>query len=275
MRGKPRPHHRRPVHARIIPAHAGQTTEVPLSTASSTDHPRACGANDSDATHLTDSYGSSPRMRGKHPDHRGRHPWRRIIPAHAGQTACRLLISMCYTDHPRACGANMSWPALPRGVRGSSPRMRGKHEHGGHRRKHVRIIPAHAGQTKVSLPKLSWSPDHPRACGANSTCTRMPTSGTGSSPRMRGKPVEQRRRRAGDRIIPAHAGQTVAGKENAAEESDHPRACGANLESKKEVIETYGSSPRMRGKHRDDLRRHRLPRIIPAHAGQTSGGMAL
>ena len=73
------------------------------------------------------------------------------------------------------------------------------------------------------------------------------------------------------RIIPAHAGQTRRWHSDADSQSDHPRACGANLLKRIEKGSDFGSSPRMRGK----LAVHRVivasTRIIPAHAGQTSG----
>ena len=71
---------------RIIPAHAGQTPKARFAIMIFPDHPRACGANLAvrrvdDAVH-----GSSPRMRGKPAHCRCSWQWRRIIPAHAGQT---------------------------------------------------------------------------------------------------------------------------------------------------------------------------------------------
>ena len=71
----------------------------------------------------------------------------RIIPAHAGQTAVRIAISLAATDHPRACGANLSESATSTRPRGSSPRMRGKHRALVDHIYKGRIIPAHAGQT--------------------------------------------------------------------------------------------------------------------------------
>ena len=91
---------------RIIPAHAGQT-DLPYGRAiESTDHPRACGANQQGRTGAPIGFGSSPRMRGKRI--RNTTGWRpvRIIPAHAGQTFCMSNFFSCGPDHPRACGAN-------------------------------------------------------------------------------------------------------------------------------------------------------------------------
>ena len=133
----------------------------------------------------------------------------------------------------------------------------------------VRIIPAHAGQTRRGASPRTASPDHPRACGANDLPVLQFTERSGSSPRMRGKHGVERQNRLPDRIIPAHAGQTGCRCWVDGTGSDHPRACGANLQPGREGEADAGSSPRMRGKHRRNHGRNRLGRIIPAHAGQT------
>ena len=133
--------------------------------------------------------------------------------------------------------------------RGSSPRMRGTH--GQHRtsRVRVRIIPAHAGNTRgPSKPRVA-QPDHPRACGEHHSSRRGRNWRGGSSPRMRG----------------TLEGWTCCVEQGA----DHPRACGEHLR-RDLVVPTYGgSSPRMRGTREDFLHRTRNARIIPAHAGNT------
>ena len=116
---------------------------------------------------------------------------------------------------------------------------------------------------------MAYCADHPRACGANTGNHDGVSRSFGSSPRMRGKPVNFRRRRLPRRIIPAHAGQTGFWAPDAALSSDHPRACGANMLSVYTPCSGSGSSPRMRGKHRYPTIRARSLRIIPAHAGQT------
>ncbi len=50
------------------------------------------------------------------------------------------------------------------------------------------------------------------------------------------------------RIIPAHAGQTVAVILQKFSKTDHPRACGANGKGVSLDKDGGGSSPRMRGK---------------------------
>ena len=168
-------------------------------------------------------------MRGKRFENRQIVRRQRIIPAHAGQTDRPASSSTTRSDHPRACGANVSgFPSRDVNA-GSSPRMRGKPMLAIVRHLRVRIIPAHAGQTSSLLLSILPTSDHPRACGANTAARPSPWSTCGSSPRMRGKLLRRPRLAYPARIIPAHAGQTwtVAMAHSAG--TDHPRACGANF----------------------------------------------
>ncbi len=176
-----------------------------------------------------------------------------------------------HPDHPRACGANRFGIGALIGVSGSSPRMRGKHGRNPWCSFRVRIIPAHAGQTlRASSGSPQWS-DHPRACGANSASFCPMEATSGSSPRMRGKHLLQLLHVGAGRIIPAHAGQTRLFDGVATSVPDHPRACGANYSVHRPHRIQDGSSPRMRGKPFGYDTDAKLHRIIPAHAGQTSG----
>ena len=128
-------------------------------------------------------------MRGKRDDRGHRVRAERIIPARAGQTG--------------------SSPAGPHGRPGSSPRVRGKQVAVDLFLAEERIIPARAGQTPPLITMVETSPDHPRACGANSLHARLVAYEPGSSPRVRGKRRESQRMIQRTRIIPARAGQTV------------------------------------------------------------------
>ena len=155
---------------RIIPAHAGQTEPRQAHEWTSSDHPRACGANAVMQRVSDDEYGSSPRMRGKHAADPAGDLAPRIIPAHAGQTFRHVMATSVSTDHPRACGANDTADTLKPESTGSSPRMRGKRGLGCRGHGFLRIIPAHAGQTSTSCRTITAVSDHPRACGANVCC---------------------------------------------------------------------------------------------------------
>ena len=159
---------------------------------------------------MTIANGSSPRMRGKRQNAVGDLDDFRIIPAHAGQTTIFLFNSARWSDHPRACGANPCRPPIRWMNTGSSPRMRGKRDQDPEHPYHLRIIPAHAGQTDYPSLFMNMTPDHPRACGANVTSGSPAAYERGSSPRMRGKRISDIRNVTAQRIIPAHAGQTQA-----------------------------------------------------------------
>ena len=126
-------------------------------------------------------------MRGKRPWLRRDRRGDRIIPAHAGQTATRIMLVGLFADHPRACGANSERTMGTTHIIGSSPRMRGKREKHMAVRQELRIIPAHAGQTTSNCAIWKTPADHPRACGANRALILKFLSLIGSSPRMRGK----------------------------------------------------------------------------------------
>ena len=89
---------------------------------------------------------------------------------------------------------------------------------------------------------------------------------------MRGKRIGMAVDAIGNRIIPAHAGQTRCERCRRYGRADHPRACGANSALRPSNILQSGSSPRMRGKPRLCTAAISVLRIIPAHAGQTCGG---
>ena len=190
-------------------------------------------------------------MRGKQGNvHRMPAHWR-IIPAHAGQTCSLLRVSaVLFSDHPRACGANSLRATSAFITSGSSPRMRGKRVTVTGGDTDSRIIPAHAGQTPRLIPAVGFQADHPRACGANLSNACDLTNPYGSSPRMRGKQQRSQPLQPRLRIIPAHAGQTQIIPHNPPMTPDHPRACGANNSVLSRSNPGYGSSPRMRGKHR-------------------------
>ena len=209
MRGKPHCFRCRPYSPRIIPAHAGQTRQTLHIECGLEEHPRACGANSRLKNLNPRRLGSSPRMRGKLRHAGGLPASERIIPAHAGQTTIFSFNSARWSDHPRACGANGVWGVFNIRGHGSSPRMRGKPAVIYPRLGARRIIPAHAGQTHGRRYMADRTPDHPRACGANSTKYNARHMPTGSSPRMRGKQGRVRADPIRRRIIPAHAGQTL------------------------------------------------------------------
>ena len=170
MRGTPRCGGPGPGLGRIIPAHAGNSAITTGQGSWTSDHPRACGELSSSTPNIEPPIG--------------------CIPAHAGNSFDLVHFSHFRPDHPRACGE-----LLVRRVgcdldRGSSPRMRGTRQRSAVLGVRRRIIPAHAGNSRRTASDSSVAPDHPRACGELDTIQRHYQRYTGSSPRMRGTPLE-------------------------------------------------------------------------------------
>ena len=147
VRGKQDHCQRNQLPYRIIPARAGQTFAIQIISLRTTDHPRACGANQGGPADHHHHQGSSPRVRGKPGFDACDVDGFRIIPARAGQTVWACRSSIRRPDHPRACGANAPDTSMRKPTTGSSPRVRGKPGRLSDERRGVRIIPARAGQT--------------------------------------------------------------------------------------------------------------------------------
>ena len=208
VRGKPfLEGHRRGL-GRIIPASAGQTTPHCDGIATSTDHPRECGANEYVTPAMKAEDGSSPRVRGKRHARGNAGLATRIIPASAGQTSSTAVAYSSAADHPRECGANVRRAPGHDVQNGSSPRVRGKHGMPPMARMACWIIPASAGQTFRVPAAVETDADHPRECGANHQVRGGGRAHAGSSPRVRGKRPMPMGGLGPRRIIPASAGQT-------------------------------------------------------------------
>ena len=106
MRGKPPRVREHDYRSRLIPAHAGKTSEIVAVSYAGKAHPRACGENPQGKLIAEKSRGSSPRMRGKHLRIKGESPSLGLIPAHAGKTNSRRPAPGRVQAHPRACGEN-------------------------------------------------------------------------------------------------------------------------------------------------------------------------
>ena len=111
----------------LIPARAGKTPVVGSPRTCSGAHPRACGENGGRDPRDGAAQGSSPRVRGKRERFADRRCDLRLIPARAGKTVRHGAGEGRSAAHPRACGENSVDRERALAVRGSSPRVRGKH----------------------------------------------------------------------------------------------------------------------------------------------------
>ena len=256
---------------RLIPARAGKTLFGRSSPCCTSAHPRACGENTDDQTSNTWDPGSSPRVRGKLDQHVDGHPVRGLIPARAGKTPRSTTTCYPMAAHPRACGENAFSTGAGLGGLGSSPRVRGKRvfDRGGARR--VGLIPARAGKTCPQSSRGSSRTAHPRACGENCASVTKSPSGSGSSPRVRGKLHTMYFLHSTGGLIPARAGKTGPPPASPPSPRAHPRACGENMRELGHKYPNQGSSPRVRGKHSVPAAPPVVPGLIPARAGKTTG----
>ena len=213
---------------RLIPAHAGKTNPANVRGRRDSAHPRSRGENSPETSDKDVVTGSSPLTRGKR-SHAGHgHDRPRLIPAHAGKTACHVSGRPSQWAHPRSRGENGGRVAGLRGLRGSSPLTRGK------LRLHItaagrwRLIPAHAGKTSIRFLSRAESSAHPRSRGENRASLRRCRAALGSSPLTRGKPGGQLGGAGGRRLIPAHAGKTLRGLGHPHTGPAHPRSRGEN-----------------------------------------------
>ena len=113
--------------ARLIPAHAGNTSRSFFLNSCSWTHPRARG--EYSLLKVLNHYGkgSSPRTRGILTAE-GAQPLREgLIPAHAGNTDQICFLANHQRAHPRARGEYFRRPSSRVVCRGSSPRTRGIH----------------------------------------------------------------------------------------------------------------------------------------------------
>ena len=210
----------------IIPAYAGNTVGAGDCCGEPGDHPRVCGEHKWLSAVPSALAGSSPRMRGTHPDGTADHLRRGIIPAYAGNTKRANPFSNKVRDHPRVCGEHTLQEVIDWCEQGSSPRMRGTRELHGRRTVRHGIIPAYAGNTLAPDLRVRVIGDHPRVCGEHQSERIRLHVGQGSSPRMRGtrRTVLLGTRVSG--IIPAYAGNTWSNAPDTWSSADHPRVCG-------------------------------------------------
>ena len=172
--------------------------------------------------------------------------------------------------HPRARGEQIAYCCEQGWQGGSSPRTRGTGQVGRRDPVQRRFIPAHAGNSCSSAPRLAWWPVHPRARGEQSWRLTSNWSSTGSSPRTRGTAGWEFRRPARQRLIPAHAGNRAVVRGGRVEHPVHPRARGEQTLPPDLIWTDRGSSPRTRGTGVAAHVGGDVVRFIPAHAGNSS-----
>ena len=111
---------------------------------------------------------------------------------------------------------------------GSSPLTRGKRERRPDQLIVDRLIPAHAGKTRIATATIVRHRAHPRSRGENVKCPSL---------------VDH-----DQRLIPAHAGKTRGHSPRPRLSRAHPRSRGENTDGDGASAVAIGSSPLTRGK---------------------------
>ncbi len=170
--------------------------------------------------------GSSPRVRGTGAGILGDPATLRFIPARAGNSSWPSQRSCRYPVHPRACGEQADLADHGHVPDGSSPRVRGTVVAVPVVHRHVRFIPARAGNRRSTLISSTLSSVHPRACGEQGPMSPPVTEKIGSSPRVRGTVMMTSLSGRIERFIPARAGNRSWRHRQRPPHPVHPRACG-------------------------------------------------
>ncbi len=270
VRGTERISANRPCESRFIPACAGNSKHIESGHYPNPVHPRVCGEQICASVNCVPSAGSSPRVRGTGIKQSGRQTAGRFIPACAGNSENKPVLSCLTPVHPRVCGEQVVCrPQNPSRI-GSSPRVRGTEPCCLTSRDTRRFIPACAGNRVGNWDWERFAAVHPRVCGEQSGQGRKTGRQSGSSPRVRGTVTRTLTRHICLRFIPACAGNSAFPFDAKHWPPVHPRVCGEQTVDSCLVIVLSGSSPRVRGTadHLNQL--HVCLRFIPACAGNSA-----
>ena len=148
--------------------------------------------------------------------------------------------------------------------------MRRKHLSERDRRRHRRLIPAHAGKTPRSRGAAARTWAHPHSRGENQERTAPMPGPLGSSPLTQGKRCMILPTGRPVRLIPTHAGKTAGSFPEWSPFGAHPRSRGENASAVSAAYPASGSSPLTRGKQAASRGCCVAARLIPAHAGKTT-----
>ena len=168
-RGAPQRRNTSLISTRLIPAHAGSTSQLPGVFGPNPAHPRSRGEHRGINCMTQMGPGSSPLTRGALMLYSYSIAAMGLIPAHAGSTAWAWDRKRPAGAHPRSRGENRNQAYIIGANWGSSPLTRGEPWFHGLVEKAKRLIPAHAGRTMKILRICDMERAHPRSRGEN-TC---------------------------------------------------------------------------------------------------------
>ncbi len=258
--------------SRSIPACAGEPTCVPLAHGLGEVYPRVCGGARRRWAGSLYGIGLSPRVRGSPMFIRPSIPWKRSIPACAGEPAMTHGSKTRTAVYPRVCGGAFKRDNNLDVAAGLSPRVRGSPSTPAAGLARKRSIPACAGEPAAAV--APWRSSrcrgrvYPRVCGGAGWIVVSMSVYDGLSPRVRGSP---RRPPAGVKkrgSIPACAGEPRVGRRRMWCGAVYPRVCGGAYHASGGVASLSGLSPRVRGSHHELRVLDYRSGSIPACAGE-------
>ena len=213
--------------------------------------------------------GSSPLARGTHAVVVAEVGGVGLIPARAGNTPASRYSGQLWGAHLRSRGEHFLYSALITIGRGSSPLARGTRWPGFRQRLCQGLIPARAGNTKVTVKSDSEDRAHPRSRGEHPERRYRKAPKPGSSPLARGTHVARLVHPAARGLIPARAGNTFLIRRRRNGIGAHPRSRGEHRLATDSNGQYLGSSPLARGTRRLRGSAGHDRGLIPARAGNT------
>ena len=273
-----------------IPAWAGEPSGYEARGCTAGVYPRVGGGTNAPVLVLPPIYGLSPRGRGNPEPNRVAEKVHGSIPAWAGEPSVMPVTKRAPRVYPRVGGGTSVQCSRLHCSLGLSPRGRGNRIAGESHEQYGRSIPAWAGnpttrnaarRTSGSIPAWAGEPVkgsmpdvapsvYPRVGGGTASLIYSMVASIGLSPRGRGNLRSISSRSSVGRSIPAWAGEPCQGENDARQKSVYPRVGGGTARTPWRMRLTSGLSPRGRGNHRFLIPLPRLPRSIPAWAGEPS-----
>ena len=257
-------------HARFIPTCVGNGIGPFCKGHAPVVHPHVCGERCPTARPGRPDFGSSPRVWGTVPRYRFPLDLIRFIPTCVGNGVVALLLVAPLAVHPHVCGERASSTLAPQPGQGSSPRVWGTGIMHDSESQPKRFIPTCVGNGAVN--RNFWEPVtvHPHVCGERPERMCVARPERGSSPRVWGTAVVDRRCSGSTRFIPTCVGNGLDRLIEALKSSVHPHVCGERPENRVCACVRRGSSPRVWGT--GPARFHDQPagRFIPTCVGNGS-----
>ena len=155
---------------------------------------------------------------------------------------------------------------------GSSPLARGTRDPAFDAGRGPRLIPARAGNTRGTSARSCGGAAHPRSRGEHVLAGAVAPPRVGSSPLARGTPFSIPSHHKKHRLIPARAGNTYLIITPNSMTAAHPRSRGEHWVEDDDENIYRGSSPLARGTRVPPYSETQTYRLIPARAGNTTGG---